>query len=270
MATARSALPCGYAYYVVNKQEMFLLSSNPLSKPANLTLWDAVRQSQSGGWNLGSLSGVDVLATSGVDPNGSAPDIFAGLLTARGNGSGILTIDENDGGTLRHQISVAAYSTNNAGQESGRFLLAGVNGTSTRRILYLYAPNSGFVVGTDSKIAVGTLQPQTGGPFSNASVSGTYAGGTIFPVLTSVTNSVAAVLADGAGHITGSQYTSGPAGPGGPNNLTLTYQIDSTGRAVVDQNGQEFGVLYVVSPTKLVLLPTGILLAANAFASAGN
>lgn len=261
---------CGGTYYVVNKQEMFLISSTPLSKLSNLTLWDAVRQSQSGGWNLSSLSGVDVIELSAVDPNGGTSDIIAGLLTVRGNGSGILTTDENDGGVLRHQISVGAYSVNNAGQESGRFLLSGVNSSSARRVLYLYSPNSGFAVGTDSKVAVGVLQPQSGAPFSNSSVSGMYTGGTVLPVLSSVTNSVTSLLANGVGQITGSQYTSGPAGPGGPNNLTLTYQVDSTGRAIVNQNGQEFGVLYVVSPTKFVLLPTGTLPAPNDFGSAEN
>jgi hypothetical protein len=99
---------------------------------------------------------------------------------------------------------------------------------------------------------------------------GTYAGGTVLPVLSSVTNSVAIVLADGAGNMNGTQYTSGPAGPGGPNTLTLTYQVDSTGRALVyNSNGQEFGVLYVVGPTKFALLPTGSVPAENDFAS-GN
>jgi hypothetical protein len=261
---------CGYAYYVVNKQEVLLISSDPFSKPANLTLWDAVRQSQSGGWNLGSLSGVDVLELSGVDPNGAQPDLIAGLLTIRGNGSGLLTTDENDGGVLRHQLAVAAYSTNNVGQEAGRFLLSGVNASSARRVLYLYSPNSGFLVGTDDEVALGDLQPQTGAPFSDGSVVGTYAGGTVLPVLSSVTNSVATALANGAGSINGMQYTSGPAGPGGPNTLTLTYQVDSTGRALVySSNGEEFGVLYVVGPTKFALLPTGALPAANDFAS-GN
>jgi len=262
---------CGYAYYIVNKQEAFILSSDPLSKPANLTLWDAVRQSQSGGWNLSSLNGVDVIELSGVDPNGGEADIVAGLLNAHGNGSATLSTDENDGGVLRQQSMQQAYTTNSTGQESGRFTLGGLNGFSTRRVLYLYAPNSGFVAGTDAEVSLGDLRPQTGAPFSNISVSGMYAGGTSLPVLSGVTNSVTALLADGAGHITATQYTSGPGGPGGPNNLTLTYQVDSTGRAVVQsQTGQEFGVLYVVSPTAFVLVPTGSAPAANDFSSSGT
>jgi len=262
---------CGYAFYLVNKQEMILISSNPLAKPANLTLWDAVRQSQSGGWNLGSLSGVDVMQLSSVDPNGGKADILAGLLTAHGNGSATLSTDENDGGVLTQQSSPAVYSIDSAGQESGRLVLTGLIGASTRRVLYLYSPNSGFLVGADSKVSSGDLQPQSGAPFSNSSVSGLYAGGSLAPVLSGVTNSVTSLLADGGGHITATQYTSGPAGPGGPNNLTLSYQVDSTGRAVVqNQSGQEFGVLYVVSPTKFVLVPTGNAPAVNEFSSSGQ
>ena len=259
---------CGYAYYVVNRQEAFILSSDPLSKPANLTLWDLVRQSQSGGWNLSSLNGVSAIELSAASSGGA--DITAGLLNAHGNGSATLSSDENNAGTLRQQTAQLAYTTNSAGQESGRFTLSGLNGPSARRVLYLYAPDAGFVVGTDSGATLGALRLQTGAPFSNSSVSGGYAGGTSLPVVAGLTDSITALLADGAGNITATQYTSGPGGPGGPNTLMLTYQMDSTGRAVVEnQSGQEFGVLYVVGPTSFVLVPAGSNPAINDFSSSG-
>ena len=259
---------CGYAYYVVNRQEAFILSSDPLSKPANLTLWDLVRQSQSGGWNLSSLNGVSAIELSAASSGGA--DITAGLLNAHGNGSATLSSDENNAGTLRQQTAQLAYTTNSAGQESGRFTLSGLNGPSARRVLYLYAPDAGFVVGTDAGATLGALRLQTGAPFSNSSVSGGYAGGTSLPVVAGLTDSITALLADGAGNITATQYTSGPGGPGGPINFTLTYQMDSTGRAVVEnQSGQEFGVLYVVGPTSFVLVPAGSNPAINDFSSSG-
>lgn len=259
---------CGYAYYVVNRQEAFILSSDPLSKPANLTLWDLVRQSQSGGWNLSSLNGVSAIELSAASSGGA--DITAGLLKAHGNGSATLSSDENNAGTLRQQTAQLAYTTNSAGQESGRFTLSGLNGPSARRVLYLYAPDAGFVVGTDAGATLGALRLQTGAPFSNSSVSGGYAGGTSLPVVAGLTDSITALLADGAGNITATQYTSGPGGPGGPNTLMLTYQMDSTGRAVVEnQSGQEFGVLYVVGPTSFVLVPAGSNPAINDFSSSG-
>jgi hypothetical protein len=99
-------------------------------------------------------------------------------------------------------------------------------------------------------------------------VANLYAGGSISPVLTGVTNSVTELIADGAGNITAAQYTSGPGGPSGPNKLVLTYNVDDTGRAVVLlPNGNRYGNLYVVSPTKFILLPVGTAPALNIFAS---
>ncbi len=261
--------PCGYAFYVVNKQEMILISSNPLSKPANLTLWSVVRQSQSGGWNLGSLKGMEVMELNGVDPNGSRADITAGVLSAHGNGSATFNWEENDGGTFTRQFSQVTYSIDGSGQKSGRIVLgASIGPFSPHRVLYLFAANTAFAVGMDAKVTSGTLQPQSGAPFSNASISGLYAGGSSLPVLSTVTNSVTSLIADGRGHIMATQYTSGPDGPGGPNSLTLTYQVDPSGRAVVQtQSGQEYGVLYVVGPNKFVLVPSGNAPAVNDFAS---
>ena len=49
--------------------------------------------------------------------------------------------------------------------------------------------------------------------------------------------------------------------------LTLTYQVDATGRGVVtDQTtGNQYGFLYVVSPNKFALVPTGNNPALNIF-----
>ena len=266
-----SGAGCSYAYYVINQQEMLLISGDAQSRPANLTLWLAVKQSQSAGWTLGSLNGASVMQLSALDPNGGKADVTAGLLTADGAGNARLNSDENDGGTSAQHSSQGTYSINTSGQNSGRVSLSGFGAQfSSPPVLYLIGANSAFVVGTDAKGNSGVLQPQSGAPFSNTSVGGFYAGGTIFPVLSAVTNSVTSLFADGSGHITATQYTSGMGGPGGPNNLTLSYQVDSTGRAVVqNQSGQEFGVLYVVGPDKFVLVPTGNTPAANTFAT-GN
>ena len=267
-----SGTGCSYAYYIVNHQEMLLISGDLQSRPANLTLWLAVRQSQSAGWTLGALNGTSVMQLSALDPNGGKADVTAGLLTADGNGNASLSSDENDGGTLAQHSSQGTYSLGSTGQKSGRVALSGFGGQfSSPPILYLVDANRAFIVDTDAKVNSGVLQPQSGAPFSNTSVGGFYAGGTIFPVLSAVTNSVTSLFADGGGHITATQYTSGPGGPGGPNNSTLNYQVDSTGRAVVqNQNGQEFGVLYVVGPSTFVLVPSGNAPASNTFNSGSH
>jgi hypothetical protein len=112
------------------------------------------------------------------------------------------------------------------------------------------------------------MEPQSGSPYSNNSVSGNYAGGSIWPVISAVTNSVTALFANGTGSLNGAQFVSGPQGPAGPDNLTLTYNgVDATGRTVVKQGSNQYGILYVVSPNKVVLLPTGSDPAINIFSS---
>ena len=110
------------------------------------------------------------------------------------------------------------------------------------------------MVGTDAAATSGYFEPQTGSSFSQISIFGTYSGGTVSPVLSAVTDSVTWLFADGQGNINGTQDTSGPGGPGGPTNFTWTYAVDSTGRAVV--SGSYPSVMYVVSPTKVIMLPT--------------
>ena len=121
----------------------------------------------------------------------------------------------------------------------------------------MYGSNYGYLVGTDPKATLGALEQQSGSPYSNTSVKGGYAGGSTAATKSTVRDSVTFLFADGVGVLSGVQYTSGSSGPGGPNNLALTYTTDNTGRAILKQGGNTYGYLYVVSPTKFVLLPVG-------------
>jgi len=265
---------CTFAYYVINKQEMIMISADPISKPANLTLWSAFRQLSSvGGWTLTSLDSPDVLELSAVSHSGNNPlaDVTVGLLSPDGAGNATFNSDENAGGTLALQeSSQGTYAIDATGQKTGRVTLSGFTNHfgSTPPVLYLYANNAAFVVGTDGKVTSGVLEVQSGSPFSNISLSSNYAGGSVSPVLAAVTNSVTTLFADQVGDITATQYISGPGGPGGPNNLSLTYQTDSTGRTVVMQGGNQYAILYVVGPNKLVLLPVDSTPALEVYISA--
>jgi len=270
-----------YAYYLISANQFAMISTDPIggTNSANLTLWSGVRQIVgASGFNNGNLAVPNLLELSARDTNGSA-DVTTGLFVGQGTSShscpttasATFTFDENQGGTGPGQQVQTAPGTYCVDSSTGRVTLTNFSGwTSTPPVLYLGGNEPGFAVGTDAGVTSGAVevqQVQSGKPFSDASVVGGYWGGTFMPAASIVTDSVTELFADGVGDIIGTQYTSGPGGPGGPNQLTLTYSVDSTGRAVLTQNGNEFGVLYVVGPNKLVLVPSGSSPALNVFLS---
>ena len=249
---------CVYSYYIINKAEMLLISGDPLTKPANLTLWTAFRQPFSAnGWTLQQLTGNVVGQLTGND--GGSSDVIAGLFNFDPNtGNVTLNADENDAGTLSRPSGQGMYAIDSTGNKTGKATITGFDQFGAGgAIVYLYSGNFGYFLGTDGKVTAGVLETQAGSSFSDASVNGSLEGATFWPAVTGVTNSAEWMFADGAGNITATRYTSGPGGPGGPDDLTLTYDVDASGRAVVSQNGTPIGFLYVIGPKKFVMLPTG-------------
>jgi hypothetical protein len=247
-----------YAYYVVSHNELILVSTNPINSltPFPLTLWSAKRQLTSAqGFNDAVLNGISVMQLNAVDPNGGNPlaQATVGLFTGDGAGNFTFNADVNDGGTSTQQQTSGTYAVNGGQTGTGRVQLT-VSGGQPQPVLYMIAANQGFVVGTDPAVTSGYFEPQSGSKFSNISIFGTYSGGTVNPVVSAVTDSVTWLYADGQGNINGTQDTSGPGGPAGPTNFTWTYAVDSTGRAVV--SGSYPSVMYVVGPTKVIMLPT--------------
>jgi hypothetical protein len=272
---------CGYVYYIVNYAEMIWISTDPQQKSgspyADLTSWSGFRQkSSASGWTLSSIGPSNIMELTAND--GGKADVTTGLLTSDLVGNGTFTSDENDGGTINSQAAApGTFTLGTSGNKTGQVILNGFPQFGAGGgVMYLWsgnAGNGGYFVGTDARVTAGTMEtqlpPPPGASFSNASVSGNYAGGTASPVLAAITNSVTYLHADGAspnGSASGLQFTSGPGGVTGPVAVTLTYQVDATGRGVVlDQTGNQYGFLYVVSPNKFAMVPTGNNPALNIF-----
>src|SRR5262249_15761600 len=155
-------------YYVVDRHEMIIISTDPIAKPANLTLWTALRQGQTfGGWNLASLSGAKVAELNAIDPNAGTPlaDVTAGLMTFDGAGNVTFNYDENDGGTMNlAQTSSGTYAIDATGAKTGRVTLSGLaQFGGTQPILYLVSSDSVLFIGTDPKATSGLVETQSAG-----------------------------------------------------------------------------------------------------------
>jgi Putative Ig domain len=255
-----------FSYYLVSSSEMIQVSIDQISSTSPLTLTSVLKGTTAGaGFTNVALRGVSVAQTNAVNPNGGSPEaigvagLFTGDGTSDGNGFGNATLlfDQNTGGTLaQQQIAGGQYKVNPL---NGRVILTGFGGAPP--VFYLVSANQAFVVGTDGNATSGLLAPQaagtTGVPLGNVSVLGAYVGGSVMPALPAVTNQVDWLFSDGNGNISVSQDSSGPGGPQ-TNQFAVTYQVDATGRALVESNpgGTLQGILFVVSPTKIVILST--------------
>lgn len=128
------------------------------------------------------------------------------------------------------------------------------------RVFYLSAPGTGYFLET-GYAGIGRLQQQTGAPFSQATLSGTYVYGTTPAASLASINSTGTFTADGAGHATTTQDLN--VGVGNLNVLqlgipgTATYTLTDANAGRYLMNGTV--VIYAIDATHFVTLDTNVL-----------
>ena len=286
-----------YAFYLVPASPgkglfpaMLAVQTNPLSSSVPATLGSIIERGP-GNSGTSTFTNLNLNATRGANPNGDvfelnavsggggtpAPDISLGL--GNFDGAGNITdylFDEKNGSlgltTPETNSYTGTYSVDSANKLSGR-VTVNLTGATYNPVWYLTSTNTGFVIGTDPNVTVGTFEPQNiASPITILSLFGNFYGGTTNPVLSTVANVLEAVTAtpppppgSGNGTFTGTYDTSGSAGIamnqplGGMAGLGFCLadsfpcpnpQQTSTaiGRMlIVDSNGTPVDVLYLVS-----------------------
>ncbi len=250
-------------FYVVSASEMLMMEDDS----GNLLMTGQALQ-QSASLSNASLSGNSVIELQGLDTSGSSPvsDIQAGIINASGTGTFSLSMDENDGGTFdggtgTPQSISGDYSVGTNGRVTLSNITGGGGGNHVP-VFYLVGPNQAFVIGTDSSVTFGTITPQTGSNFTNASLTGTVLGGSQQPVDTNGSVEVDQATADGAGNLTGASDNNNQCGSGGGNacpqasSIGVTYSVSPNGRTTVSEGGQVGGIMYIISTSQVVFLST--------------
>ena len=235
-----------YAFYAVPAAPgkglfptLLAVQTDAISSSSPVTLASIVERGAVGGTS--TFTNLNLNATRGNSTNGSvfelnavstaggtaAPDISLGLGNFDGNGNVTSYVfDENKAGTLTTPAQnsyTGTYSVDSTNKQSGR-VTVNLTGVSNNPVWYLTASNTGFVVGTDPGVTVGSFEPQTvPQPVEIVSLFGNFYGGTSDPVLPSVTNVAEAVLAT-------------PPPPPGSGNGTLAGTYDSSGSGGVMMN----------------------------------
>jgi hypothetical protein len=173
-----------FAFYIVNSSRIKVVEEDQGTILA-ATAGDAAQQSgavpaQNSAFN-GSfvylVNGASVLGTQGADAR-------VARFTADGNGGlAAISFDENNNGKTRHisqgsNISNANYAidTANAGSGRGTFTFTDSGGGTYSYIFYLLSSTQAVVQDISPGIvADGPMQIQTGSPFTNTSIAGSYA-----------------------------------------------------------------------------------------------
>ncbi len=204
---------------------------------------------QSGGpFTASSLNGAGVLNLTGFEASGTVVAVGQEMFDGKGNLSG--TRDENDAGVITSNVPFSGTYTEDS-NGLGRGVMT-ISGDPSPRSFYLVSPGKGFIISTGTSAQAGTFEPQTGGAFSSASLSGNYVLGTLpSPLNVSSAFVSGVVAADSAGNLSGTLDNKG-----GGNTFTGTYSVAANGRATLSITAAAGPpsnlVFYLISPSKAV------------------
>jgi len=199
---ALGATNANLTFYAVSASQLLSVNADP-----GLAAGGEWRQQSlppdGSGFTEGALAGNMVFYLSGLSLDGTATDVSMETGTADGSSSIALSFYEDRAGTMQ---ASGTLTCTYAVEPTGRVTLSSSTQDcgGTPPVFYLSAPNTGFVVGAATGVDSGSFEPQSAGPYSNASLSGTYFGGMPEVLLQGAQSEVDPVTLNGSGSITGS------------------------------------------------------------------
>jgi len=250
--------PLNLAYFVVSSNEIYVVATDTRASAVPLLSGTFVRQSGAP-FDNASLNSPIILELTGLaSPAGSHVILAQGVFDGNGNLTGIS--DENFGGVPSTALSfTGTYLVNSTGRGTGNLSIAG---SSTEFTFYMVSAGKALLVagapGTPiGEVLTGSLEAQTGSPFSSSALSGTYAASSLPPSTSGVPQILATLTLASNGSFTGAfdscSFVGCTLGQQGSGSFTLTDP--KGGRGIANMGGLAGqSVFYLVSPTKLLLL----------------
>jgi len=229
------------AVYVVSAYEGIMEQTDP-TPGTGIDVFAGLMEQQSGTFNNGSMNGTELMAMEQINGDSGLDQSVLGIATFDGAGHfNMLAMDEDNAGTITQDApSQGTYTV----QSNGAVTIYCQGGGCP--VGFLWTQNKGMFIGTSDSTLFGQFGPQSGGPFSNVSLSGSYFGGSMPPLdYANGENTVHALAANGAGSGTDTGLSSRSDGLDQWFNSPISYSIASNGRGTGDGNT----VLYVGSPS---------------------
>jgi hypothetical protein len=247
--TSTGATAIHLIVYVLHPIQLLLMSSD--AQTATNTLFSGFAGLQTGSpYGSSSLSAASVLFSSGQTGTGAsnASQVEAGIFTPDGAGNFTFSGDQNSGGTASTQTAAGTYSV----AASGRVQVTNTGGTMPAMLMYMVSPNQAFAMSTDTHVMTGDAEPQTGGPFTNASLTGAYPFATIDPVVAASALTAGTATYDGMGDVTATFDVNQSGSLSLGNVFTETYAVSSNGRVITPASGTTQSLTYIIFPGKTV------------------
>jgi hypothetical protein len=243
-----------YTLYMVSSSRCLVVSADP-----NPALSGEMQQqslpANGGGFTQSTLDGNVVFHLSGLSGAGSGSAVSVETAAADGVSSLDISVYEDRLGIWQGGDSPLILNCTYSVAPNGRVTLSGLpNGCAgSSPILHLTGTNAGFLLDVALGVDTGTLEPQSAGPFSLTSLSGSFATGTSDVVGQGAQMAVGVTTLDGQGGIT-TTYSIVSTSNATPNATTSdTYAINPDGTlSTGSSNGQTIGV--VTSTSKFVML----------------
>jgi len=196
--------------------------------------------------------------------NTSAPAV-AGTYTsldASGRGTGIIALGQSNSNLTFYAVSSTQLLMVNGDATpalSGRVTLTSNTQScgGTPPVFYLTGLNAGFLVDSAPGVDTGSFEPQSGGPFNNASLTGNYFGGMAEVVIQSAQAEVDPVAPNGSGSISGmTDISSTWAQDAGASFLAATYTVNADGTFSVSSSGRAVAGVIISSSKFVMFSPT--------------
>ncbi|MFL6438130.1 MAG: hypothetical protein ACJ71Q_11155 [Terriglobales bacterium] len=225
--TNAASVSSSFFLYVVDSNRVLFMESD------GSTNFTGAARKQQGTFANASINGGYALEMSGPTTQSFVSSI--GRFAADGAGGISGTLDSVNGVTpVPAQPFTGTYSV--AANGRGTTTVTTSAGTST--IVFWMVDNTRIYLlfEDNDRVEDGVIRQQSGGPYSLASVSGSYVFGAEGVSNTGLFDVLGRLVADGKGNFSLSEQTNDTRTPG-QFSSTGTYTLDSTGRGVVTVNG---------------------------------
>jgi hypothetical protein len=238
-------------FYMVSSSQLLVVNAD--SGPYTSGEWDEQYvPAGSSVFTQASLNGNMVFYLNGGSANDNSTAVSMETASANANGTIVITFHEDRAGTT--QIP-GTYTCVYDVEQSGRVTLSSDTQScgGNPPVLYLTSQNTGFILDGSPGVDTGFFEPQSAGPFNNASLAGTVFGGMDEVATQSALAEVDLATPNGAGTITGTTGMSSLCLQSLDSSFPASaYVVNSDGTFTLDSSGGSVAGI-IISSSKFVL-----------------